>query len=168
MTETINTHSLLADLQTRFPNAVISSSSTYGIETAIITMESLLPMVNYLNGPAGYTYLVDLCGVHYPHNTPAQIGVVYHLMNMVQNTKIRLKVLVADSAEPHIPTLTGTFSAANWMERETYDFFGIKFDGHPDLRRILNEDSMTYFPMRKEYPLEESTRTDKSDVMFGR
>jgi NADH-quinone oxidoreductase subunit C len=65
-------------------------------------------------------------------------------------------------------TLTGIFSAANWMEREAYDFFGIRFKGHPNLKRILNVEDMDYFPMRKEYKLEDETRTDKNDTMFGR
>ncbi|MCX8487229.1 MAG: NADH-quinone oxidoreductase subunit C [Crocinitomicaceae bacterium] len=62
----------------------------------------------------------------------------------------------------------GHFPGANWMERESYDFFGVEFIGHPDMRRILNEDSMDYFPMRKEYALEDDTREDKDDRYFGR
>ena len=60
------------------------------------------------------------------------------------------------------------FHAANWMERETYDFYGVNFVGHPNLKRILNVDEMDYFPMRKEFPLEDQTRIDKDDEMFGR
>jgi NADH-quinone oxidoreductase subunit C len=71
-------------------------------------------------------------------------------------------------ADIHIPTATGLFACANWMERETYDFFGILFDGHPNLTRILNIEEMDYFPMRKEYPLEDATREDKIDALFGR
>ena len=64
--------------------------------------------------------------------------------------------------------MTSLYASANWMERETYDFYGIIFDGHPDLRRILNMDEMEYFPLRKEYPLQDATRTDKEDKYFGR
>jgi len=70
--------------------------------------------------------------------------------------------------KPQIDTLTNLFSAANWMERETFDFFGIEFIGHPNLIRILNVEYMDYFPMRKEYPLEDQTRKDKDDRFFGR
>ena len=67
-----------------------------------------------------------------------------------------------------INTLTPLYASANWMERETYDFFGIRFIGHPDMRRILNVDHMEMFPLLKQYPLEDSSRTDKDDRFFGR
>jgi NADH-quinone oxidoreductase subunit C len=73
------------------------------------------------------------------------------------------------SAEnPQIDSIESVFGAANWQERETFDFYGIEFLGHPNLKRILNVDEMDYFPMRKEYPLEDQTRTDKDDTYFGR
>ena len=92
---------------------------------------------------------------------------MYQLHNMITNTRIRLKTFT-DSDEPEFISLTSLWPAANWMERETYDFFGFKFTGHPDLRRILNVDDMVGWPMRKEYPLEDQARWDKDDKMFGR
>ena len=80
---------------------------------------------------------------------------------------MRLKVYVPIE-RPDVFTASKLFSAANWMERETYDFFGVNFIGHPNLTRILNVDEMDYFPMRKEYPMEDPTRRDKDDEMFGR
>jgi NADH-quinone oxidoreductase subunit C len=71
-------------------------------------------------------------------------------------------------SNPHIPTVCKLYRSANWQERETYDFFGIIFDGHPNLKRILNVDDMVAFPMRKEYPLEDPNRIDKNDSYFGR
>ena len=70
--------------------------------------------------------------------------------------------------EPEIDSLTGIFSGANWMERETYDFFGVIFTNHPNLIRILNVEYLDYYPLRKEYPLEDQTRSDKDDRFFGR
>ena len=92
---------------------------------------------------------------------------MYQLHSLVNNWRIRLKIYLPEE-NPETPTLTTVFSAANWMERETYDFFGVNFVGHPNLKRILNVDEMDYFPMRKEFPMEESTRIDKDDEMFGR
>ena len=73
-----------------------------------------------------------------------------------------------DILKPDVFSATALYRSANWMERETYDFFGVNFIGHPNLIRILNVDEMDYFPMRKEFPLEEQTRVDKDDEMFGR
>lgn len=96
-----------------------------------------------------------------------QLGVVYHLHNMMKNYRVRIKTFV-DINHPDVPTATDLWPGANWMERESYDFYGVKFKGHPDLRRILNVDEMDIFPLRKEYPLEDQSRDDKSDKMFGR
>jgi NADH-quinone oxidoreductase subunit C len=81
--------------------------------------------------------------------------------------RIRIRVFLS-VANPSIPTATTLWEGANWMERETYDFFGVQFEGHPNLCRILNVDDMTVFPMRKEYPLEDPNRVDKKDLFFGR
>jgi NADH-quinone oxidoreductase subunit C len=70
--------------------------------------------------------------------------------------------------KPNVYTATGLFKGANWMERETYDFYGVNFVGHPNLKRVLNVDEMDYHPLRKEFPLEDQTRIDKDDEMFGR
>ena len=85
----------------------------------------------------------------------------------MNNFRIRLKAYVPIE-NPEIDSLVDIYAGANWMERETYDFYGIIFKGHPNLTRILNEDSMDYFPMRKEYRLEDETREDKDDTFFGR
>lgn len=112
-----------------------------------------------------YNFLTTLCGMHYPEND--RLGVVYHIQSFVNNHRIRIKT-ATELANPVIPTITTIWPAANWMERETYDFFGIQFEGHPNLKRILNVDDMIVFPMRKDFPLEDPTREDKDDSMFGR
>lgn len=115
-----------------------------------------------------FNFLTDICGVHYPANESGKdFAVVYHLHNWIDNTRIRIKTYLSKD-NPEIESLTDVFSTANWMERETYDFFGIKFAGHPNLKKILNDEHMTSFPMRKEYPMEDSQRTDKDDRFFGR
>lgn len=111
-------------------------------------------------------YLTDITAVHYPQQEK-QYAVVYHLHNLFQNIRVRVKVFIGGE-QPSIPSATSVWQGANWMERETYDFFGIHFEGHPDLRRILNMDDLDVFPMRKEYPLEDPNRIDKKDFYFGR
>jgi NADH-quinone oxidoreductase subunit C len=103
--------------------------------------------------------------MHYPDKQ--QLGVVYHLHSFENNHRIRIKT-TTNIDNPTIPTVTSVWPTANWMERETYDFYGIIFEGHPNLVRILNMDEMTDFPMRKDFPLEDQTREDKDDSMFGR
>ncbi len=120
----------------------------------------------YSDPELGFTFLTDITGIHVPDFND-QLGVIYHLHNLPENVRIRLKSFFPKN-DPWIDSATSLFSGANWMERETYDFFGIIFRGHPDLRRILNVDDLDYFPMRKEYALEDPSRTDKDDTMFGR
>lgn len=115
----------------------------------------------------GFGFLTDLCAVHYPDKKGEELAVVYHLHNIKQNVRIRFKVFV-DIKKPDVFTATSLFASANWLERETYDFFGVNFIGHPNLKRIMNVDEMDYFPLRKEYPLEDQSRIDKDDEMFGR
>lgn len=114
-----------------------------------------------------YRFLTDLTAVHYPDRKEEELCVVYHLHNLEDNARLRMKVYVPVT-KPDVFSATSLFSGANWMERETYDFFGVNFIGHPNLTRILNVDEMDYFPMRKEYPMEDPTRIDKDDEMFGR
>jgi NADH-quinone oxidoreductase subunit C len=114
-----------------------------------------------------FRFLTDLCAVHYPDNKGRELAVVYHLHNLNENVRLRYKVFT-EIEKPDVFSATALFSAANWMERETYDFFGVNFIGHPNLKRILNVDEMEYFPLRKEYPLEDQKRTDKDNEMFGR
>jgi NADH-quinone oxidoreductase subunit C len=114
-----------------------------------------------------FRFLTDLTAVHYPDRTGEELAVVYHLYNFQARIRLRLKVYTSIE-DTRVFTATRLFESANWMERETYDFFGVNFVGHPNLKRILNVDEMTYFPMRKEFPLEDQTRTDKDDEMFGR
>ena len=115
-----------------------------------------------------FNFLTDLCGIHYPENDENhQFTVVYHLHNWIDNVRIKIKTYISGT-NPEIKTVSNVFLCANWMERETYDFYGINFIGHPQLKRILNMDEMISFPMRKEFPMEDGGRTDKDDRFFGR
>jgi NADH-quinone oxidoreductase subunit C len=153
----------------KFSDQVFGFEEPYGMLSFEAPKELNLKVLNFLydDEELKFRFMTDLCGVHYPDNKGKELAVVYHLHNLVDNIRIRFKVFT-DINEPDIYTATGLFSTANWMERETYDFYGVNFVGHPKLKRILNVDEMDYFPMRKEFPLEDQTRIDKDDEMFGR
>jgi NADH-quinone oxidoreductase subunit C len=115
-----------------------------------------------------FHFLTDLCGVHYPDNpVERQFAVIYHMHNWYENKRVRIKAFI-NGENPEIKTISNIFLSSNWMERETYDFYGVNFVGHPQLKRILNMDEMISFPMRKEFPMEDGGRTDKDDRFFGR
>ncbi len=159
---------LLKKINDKFPNQVTLLGEPFGLITFETGREQIIDVLTYLkNDPALlFGYLTDITAIHYPE-LEKPIGVIYHLHSLVNNVRVRLKVFLTDD-DVHIPTATVLWNGANWMERETYDFFGVIFDGHPDLRRILNVDDMTAFPMRKEFPLEDPNRVDKKDYFFGR
>jgi len=153
----------------KFADQVSNFEEPYGMLTFEAPREMNLKVLNFLydDEELKFRFMTDLCAVHYPGNKDKELAVVYHLHNMQDNVRIRFKVFTGVN-KPDIYTASGLFSAANWMERETYDFYGVNFVGHPNLKRILNVDEMDYFPMRKEFPLEDQTRIDKDDEMFGR
>jgi NADH-quinone oxidoreductase subunit C len=153
----------------KFGEQVSQFEEPYGLLTFEAPKEVNLKVLQHLfdDEELGFQFLTDLTAVHYPDRAGRELAVVYHLHNLTENIRLRFKVFTA-SAQPDVFTATQLYSSANWMERETYDFYGINFVGHPNLKRILNVDEMEYFPMRKEFPLEDQTRIDKDDAMFGR
>ena|SRR5882762_5815749 len=154
-------------LKEKFEDQVLLVEQLYDFLTITLKKDRIIEIIGFLydNPQTKFQFLTTLFAVHYPDQK--QISVVYQLHNMYTNQRVRLKIYLPEE-NPTVPTLTNVFSAANWMERETYDFFGVTFDGHPNLTRILNVEEMVIFPMRKEYPLEDQTREDKTDEMFGR
>lgn len=165
----LSSESIKNKLVDKFGDALTDWSESFGVLTFTAPRDLNLKVLNFLydDEELSFRFLTDLTAVNYPDNKDEELAVVYHLHNLVANVRLRMKVF-APVAQPEVYTATGIFSSANWMERETYDFFGVQFVGHPDLRRILNVDEMDYFPLRKEFPLEDQTRIDKDDEMFGR
>lgn len=159
---------VLEAITREFPESVLLSSEPYGMLTVEIKKDDIKKVIHYLKDSSlEINFLTDICGIHYPEHPAQEIGVVYHLHNMMTNFRIRLKAFMTRE-DAEIDSLTDLYAGANWMERETFDFYGIKFKGHPDLRPILNMEDLGYHPMLKEYKLEDGTRTDKNDAMFGR
>lgn len=156
-------------LTEQFGTDVSDFEETFGIFSFNVTAEKNIQLLQFLfeDTALGFQFLTDITAVHYPDRIGQELCVVYHLHNLVANKRIRVRLSVP-IAQPDVPSATSLYSGANWMERETYDFFGVNFIGHPELTRILNADEMDYFPMRKEYPMEDPTRMDKDDAMFGR
>ncbi|GAB3640365.1 NADH-quinone oxidoreductase subunit C [Spirosoma arcticum] len=153
----------------QFGEIVGDFDDPYDLLTFSTSRESIYPVIQYLKNHPVYQigFLTDITAVHYPDSEGKEFCVVYHLHSLTKNFRLRIKVYLAGD-DIHIPTVIPLFAGANWMERETFDLFGILFDGHPDLRRILNMEEMDYHPMLKQYPLEDDTRKDKIDALFGR
>ena len=153
----------------KFGDQVKGFEEPYGMLTFEVPKELKQKVLQFLydDEELRFQFLTDLAAVHYPAYVGRELAVVYHLHNLVDNIRIRFKAFLPIE-KPDIFTASKLFEAANWLEREAYDFYGVNFVGHPNLKRIQNVDEMDYFPQRKEYPLEDQTRIDKDDEMFGR
>lgn len=154
----------------KFGTDIIEFHQSYDILTFEINPEKTREVIQFLkeDQELNFHFLTDVCGVHYPdYPEERQFAVVYHLHNWLTKVRIRIKTFL-NGRKPETESIADIFPAANWQERETYDFYGIIFKGHPQLKRILNMDEMESFPLRKEFPLEDQGRTDKDDRFFGR
>ncbi len=167
MTEEIQ-NSIVNGINQHFGNAVLKQEMLYDFFTITLKKDAVIPAIKWLydEEQMGFRFLTTMCALHYP-GQKEELGMMYQLHNMQKNYRLRIKTFFPKD-QATMPTLTGLFKTANWMERQEYDFFGIDFIGHPKLKRILNVDDMLIYPMRKEYPLEDQTRRDKNDNMFGR
>lgn len=147
---------------------LLSSDAPYGFLTVVVRKESLLPLITALreDDDLRFRFLTTMCGLHFP-DQKEELGMMYQLHSLEQNYRIRIKTYFTRD-QAHLPSITHLYKGANWMEREAFDFYGIDFKGHPDMRRILNVEDMIIHPLRKEFPLEDQVRLDKNDKMFGR
>ena len=164
----ISNQTVLQKITARFGEHVSITAEPFGLLTFETDKENIIEVLKFIkeDQELKFNYLTDITAIHYPEQE-LPIGVIYHVHSLTNNVRVRIKVFLS-AENPEIPTATTLWNGANWMERETYDFFGINFSGHPDLRRILNVDDMTVFPMLKQYPLEDPNRVDKKDYFFGR
>ncbi|WP_276132852.1 NADH-quinone oxidoreductase subunit C [Polluticoccus soli] len=156
-------------LSEKFGEQLAGFDESFGMLAVTAPAEMNMQILQFLHDDEQlkFRFLTDLTAVHYPDRKGEELCIVYHLHNLVDNIRLRLKVYIPIE-RPDVASATPLFSGANWMERESYDFYGVNFIGHPNLTRILNVDEMDYFPMRKEYAMEDPTRVDKDDEMFGR
>jgi NADH-quinone oxidoreductase subunit C len=132
--------------------AVVEWRIAFGELTVVVAHSDIVTVARFLRDDPrlGFINIIDICGVDYPEREK-RFDVVYHLLSPRQNMRIRLKVMT-DEATP-VPSLTAVYPGADWFEREAYDFYGIRFNGHPDLRRILTDYGFEGYPLRKDFPL---------------
>jgi NADH-quinone oxidoreductase subunit C len=149
---------VLARLKARFVDAILSTESFRGDDEALVAPDNWLAVARFLrdDGECAMNHFIDLTVVDYPEREPAtpRFEVLLFVRSLAKNQRVRLKTRVRDGEE--LDTLVGIWGGANWTEREAYDMFGVKFRGHPDLRRILMYEEFVGYPLRKDYPI---TRT---------
>lgn len=164
------TNSALAEaLNSLLGERIVTSEELYDALVVEVSSADAFSVIETLklDPKLSFNFLTLIGGVHYPENAGRELCLVYHLHSWKNAIRLRVKAYLP-AENPSIQSLTSLFETANWMERETFDFFGIKFENHPNLTRILNMDDMDYHPMLKEHPLEDGTREDKDDRFFGR
>ena len=141
---------IIEHIDAQLPGIVADRHDFRGDQTIVVAKGSFLALVDLLHRE-GFQSLVDITAVDWPERE-ARFDVVYHWLNLASQERLRVKVPVADG-EP-MPTLTDRFKTADWFEREVFDLFGIRFDGHPDLKRLLTWDDFPGHALRKDFPLD--------------
>ncbi len=146
----------LAKLAEHFHNEVVATHSDHGDETAVVLGSHLTEVMRWLKDSQGYDFLVDVTAVDYL-GRDLRFEVVYHLRSMATGGRLRIKVQlgqIEDGPPPEVDSVCSLWPTADWLEREVWDMYGIKFVGHPDLRRILLYEEFVGHPLRKDYPKE--------------
>ena len=140
-------------LKEKFPKDILKFSAPFGDETLLIKKENLIKIMKFLkeNPELEYSLLLDITCVDYLGEKP-RFELIYHIYSFHLNHRMRIKTKI-DEKNSVIESITSLWKNANWLEREIYDMFGIKFKNHPDLRRILMYDEFEGYPLRKDYPL---------------
>lgn len=130
--------------------SVLATHHAVGELTVVAARADIVTVLRHLKEIEGFTTLVDICGVDYP-SRPERFEVVYHLLSMTRNLRVRVKVATGDGAP--VASACAVWPGADWFEREAFDMYGILFEGHPDLRRLLTDYGFTGHPLRKDFPL---------------
>jgi len=155
----------VGSLQNEFPKNIVDIKQYRNETTILVDKESIHKICNHLKYNLDFTFLADLTAVDYLEVKSPRYEVVYHIHRFgpdcEENVRIRLKAELTDS-EPKIDSVVSIWSSADWLEREVYDMFGIKFIGHPDLRRILMPDDYEPFPLRKDFDVRNREASKKS------
>ena len=154
------TEILTAALQSALGDKLVSVSDALDEVTVVVDAANLLSAAAILRDDAALTFeqVIDLCGVDYSEygggvREGRRFAVVYHLLSLAHNWRVRLRVFAPDDGFPVLASVSGLWSAADWYEREAFDLYGIMFTGHPDLRRLLTDYGFVGHPFRKDFPL---------------
>jgi NADH-quinone oxidoreductase subunit C len=152
MTETAKLAALAGAAKAALPRAILDSRIVLGELTLLIERGAIIEVVKFLRDDPAWRFkiLIDICGADYPERAE-RFDVVYHFLSVHNNLRVRLKT-TTDAAST-VPSIVGLFPAANWYEREAFDLYGILFEGHPDLRRLLTDYGFRGHPLRKDFPL---------------
>ena len=144
---------VLERLKSRFAESILEANEFRGELTIVVPKERIVVMCRFLkeDPQLQFDLLADVCGIDM-YTATKRFGVIYNLYSLKNKNRIRLKVFIEED-DLKVPTLTGVYGTANWHERETFDMFGIIFDGHPDLRRVYMPDEFEHYPLRKDFPL---------------
>jgi len=142
--------SLSESITSALGGAVTGVSMARGELTIEVKAGDILKTMTHLQGAGEFKILVDLCGVDWPERAK-RFDVVYHLLSLTQNARVRVKAQVGEGES--IPSIISVYPAAGWFERETFDMYGVPFEGHPDMRRILTDYGFSGYPLRKDFPL---------------
>ncbi|MDP2599477.1 MAG: NADH-quinone oxidoreductase subunit C [Deltaproteobacteria bacterium] len=153
-------------LKENFGPAVLETDNQHGNETAVIAKDKIVEVIRFLRDTEGleFNFMMDLAGADYPEREE-RFEVVYHLYSLKIKKRIRLKVRVAEN-QLVIPTIISLYKAANWFEREAFDMYGIRFEGHPNLKRILTFDEFEGHPLRKDYPVNKRPKIPTPDPLI--
>ncbi len=146
-------HRVAEKLKATFGAAILETAEFRSELTVVVPSEKIVDVCRFLkeDPELRFDLLADLCGIDM-YTPVKRFGVIYNLYSLKNKDRIRLKTFTEED-HPHVPTVTGVWGTANWLERETFDMFGITFDGHPDLRRIYMPDEFEHYPLRKDFPL---------------
>src|SRR5215469_17103272 len=152
MTDTAKLTALAEAAKAALPDGVQETRLSFGELTLVIARPRIADVAKWLRDEPIWRFkiLIDICGADYPQRAE-RFEVVYHFLSVHNNLRVRLK-LSTDASTP-VPSIVGVFPAANWFEREAYDLYGILFEGHPDLRRLLTDYGFSGHPLRKDFPL---------------
>lgn len=153
-----------AHIQMKRPECVLNWHVSHGELTVDVALNAIAALIEFLKTDPSckFSTMLDITAVDYPER-PQRFDVVYHLLSMYQNHRIRLKVAVRE--DEMVPSITGVHPSANWFEREVFDMFGILFSGHPDLRRILTDYGFRGHPLRKDFPTTGYTEVRYDEVL---